>query len=148
MKKLRIIARVLVIHDNKILLARNRGAKFWYPPGGGWEYEVETIKECAAREVIEETGYHVDIKNLVWTQEFRDEKNICFETFWRGELASSNPQDVTGLASHIDLDENGAVEEVRWFSEDELVDKKVLPKVVKDFGAIREAKADFFLGSF
>ncbi len=148
MKKLRIIARVLAIHENRLLLVRNKGANFWYPPGGGWEYEEEVIKECAAREVAEETGYHVDIKNLLWVQEFRENDSVYFETFWRAELATTNKQDVTGLESHIDLDENGAVEEAKWFTEAELVDMKVFPERAKTFmSSVIEVQPDPFIGS-
>ena len=148
MKKLRVIARVLTIHQNRLLLVRNKGANFWYPPGGGWEYEEEVIKECAAREVAEETGYHVDIKNLLWVQEFRENDNVYFETFWRAELATANKQDVAGLESHIDLDGNGAVEEAKWFTEAELTDIKVFPERAKVFmTSAVEIQPDPFIGS-
>lgn len=148
MKKLRIIARVLTIHQAQLLLVRNKGAKFWYPPGGGWEYENEVIKECAAREVAEETGYHVDIKNLLWVQEFREGDNVYFETFWHGELAMANKQDDIGLESHVDLDENGAVEEARWFTEADLIDMRVFPERAKTFmSSIAKIQPDPFIGS-
>ena len=148
MKKLRIIARVLVVCQDKLLLVRNRGAKFWYPPGGGWEYEDEVIKDCAAREVAEETGYIIDIKNLLWVQEFREDDNVYFETFWRGELAEANIQDVTGLETHVDLDAHGAVEEAKWFTEDDLVSLKVFPERAKTFmSSVEDAHVDPFIGS-
>lgn len=148
MKKLRIIARVLVVHENKLLLVRNKGAKFWYPPGGGWEYEDEVIKDCAAREVAEETGYATTIKNLLWVQEFREGDAVYFETFWRGELAEANLQDSAGLEAHVDLDENGAVEEARWFTQDDLSDLKVFPERAKTFmDSVKSAEIDPFIGS-
>ena len=68
----RILARTLTISDERVLLVRNKDADFWYPPGGGWEYNTETIKECAKREVYEETGYEIEIDRMLWLQEFHE----------------------------------------------------------------------------
>ena len=43
--KIRILARVIIYNKSKILLVRNKGESFWYPPGGQWEYEKENTKE-------------------------------------------------------------------------------------------------------
>lgn len=54
----RIGVGVLVRQNNKILLGKRRGshgAGTWAPPGGHLE-KWETVAQCAAREVIEETG--------------------------------------------------------------------------------------------
>lgn len=136
MKQLRVLARVLVVKDDKVLLVRNRGANFWYPPGGGWKYEKETITECASREVTEETGYTVDIKRLLWLQELHEGGKVLFETFWLAEVSEHNAQTIDGLCSHIDHDENGAVEEARWYAESELEDLKVFPERVKSFSSL------------
>lgn len=134
MKILKPIARVITYNPdkNKILLVRNKGTKFWYAPGGSWEYEKENIIECARREVLEETGMQVEILKLLYLQEFHgiDEnvENICLETFWLAKM--SHVQELNN--AHIDLDPNGAVEEAKWFSKDELQDLKVFPKRLKD----------------
>lgn len=142
----RIISRVMVVHDDKILLVRNRGAKFWYPPGGGWEFDQESLADCAVREVAEETGYKVVVKDLVWVREFREDEKIFLETFWRATLADDNEQTFETLKDHIDLDENGAVEEAHWFTEAELEDIKVLPPIVKTFASIGSEPTETFLG--
>lgn len=133
MNRLRILARTLVIDNEKILLVRNRGARFWYPPGGGWEYESETITECASREVTEETGYKVDVNKLLWLQEFHENEKIFLETFWLAQLSSDNSQTHEESKKHVDQDPNGSVEEVRWFTQDELQDLKVFPERVRSF---------------
>ena len=149
MKTLRVLSRVLIIEDQKILLARNKNADFWYPPGGGWEYETETIKECAKREVMEETGYSVDIKDLLWLQEFHESGKIFFETFWRAYVSDDNKQTIETINDHIDLDPRGAVEEVRWFTAAELEGLKVFPKRVKHFDDIpANVTQDPFIGTF
>ncbi len=131
MKKLKPIARVVVYNPqvNKILLVRNKGESFWYAAGGQWEYDHENILECAKREVLEETGLTVDIKKLLYMQEFHGSPDaVCMEMFWIAQL--SHEQDLN--AAHVDLDPNGAVEEAKWFSRDELQEVKVFPKRLKD----------------
>lgn len=134
MANLRVITRALVFDNDKILLARNKDANFWYPPGGGWEFDSESIRESVGREVTEETGYKVDVHNLLWVREFREpEKDkVSLETFWLTHVSEANTQTEEKLAEHIDHDENGAVEECRWFSIAELGDVKVLPKFIKE----------------
>ena len=151
MKRLRVLARVLVLKDNKILLVRNKGANFWYLPGGGWEYTEETITECASREVNEETGYSVDIERLLWLQEFHEKDRIFFETFWLAKVNDRNIQTIDGLSSHIDLDKNGMVEEARWYEESELKNLKIFPERVKSFFSLIDHykdSTDPFIGTF
>ena len=87
MKQLRPIARVVIIHDDQIMLVRNRNANFWYPPGGGWEFESESLPECAKREVKEETNYDVTIDRMLWLSEFREKDMVYLESFARGRGA-------------------------------------------------------------
>ena len=128
---IRILARVVVYDrkDNKILLVKNKGTDFWYAPGGGWEYEKENILQCAEREVVEEVGLKVNIKRLLYTQEFHaTEDTIFFEMFW---LAV--PKEGTEIdEAHIDLDPNGQVETAKWYSQEELQELKVFPKRLKN----------------
>lgn len=151
MKKLRILARTLVVDGDKILLVRNKDANFWYPPGGGWEYETETITECAAREVTEETGYKVDIEKMLWVQEFHEGEKIFFETFWLSKISSDNTQTESDVIKHIDQDPDGAVEEAKWYAQDEIQDLTVFPKRVKSFATLIEEQKDTtdpFIGTF
>jgi ADP-ribose pyrophosphatase YjhB (NUDIX family) len=151
MSQLRVLTRTLVIDNSEILLVRNKDANFWYPPGGGWEYEHETITECAAREVSEETGYKVTIDRLLWLQEFHTEGKIFFETFWLAKLDTSNTQSKDQLAQHIDLDPSGMVEEARWYTQDELSNLKVFPKRIKtyqDYIKKQAAIPNPFIGTF
>jgi ADP-ribose pyrophosphatase YjhB (NUDIX family) len=134
MKQLRPVARVVVIQDNKLLLVRNNGGSFWYPPGGGWEYEYETLIDCAKREVKEETSYDVMIRRMLWLSEFRETEKVYLESFWLGALASD--EDLEAHARHIDQDPNGAVVEVRWFTEAELAGLTVFPERLKNFSQV------------
>jgi putative NUDIX hydrolase len=142
MKQLRPIARVVIIHDDQIMLVRNRNANFWYPPGGGWEFEGESLPECAKREVKEETNYDVTIDRMLWLSEFREKDMVYLESFWLGTLNSNSHE---AHRQHSDSDPNGAVAEVRWFSEEELVDLTVFPASLKRFSEINLADPDPYL---
>ena len=142
MKQLRPIARVVIIHDDQIMLVRNRNANFWYPPGGGWEFEGESLPECAKREVKEETNYDVTIDRMLWLSEFREKDMVYLESFWLGTLNSNSHE---AHRQHSDSDPNGAVAEVRWFSEEELVDLTVFPASLKRFSEINLAGPDLYL---
>ncbi|HRC28048.1 MAG TPA: NUDIX hydrolase [Candidatus Saccharimonas sp.] len=144
MKQLRPIARVIIMHEQRIMLVRNRGAHFWYPPGGGWEYADETIAECARREVKEETNYDVDIERMLWLGEFRENDNVYLETFWLGRLRPGS--DLSAHTNHADRDPNGAVTEVRWFTESELADLTVFPESIKTFSKIDLSGQNPYLG--
>ncbi|MDO8600429.1 MAG: NUDIX domain-containing protein [bacterium] len=129
--EIRIVTRVVVYDSEgrKVLLVKNRGQDFWYPPGGGWDYNKENIIECAEREVLEETGLSVKIIRLLYVQEFHEGLDtISFEIIWL-----ANPIATATLNKlHIDQDVDGKVEKAEWFSEKELQDIKVFPERLRD----------------
>ena len=145
--KIRIISRVVIYNPKKekLILARNKNANFWYAPGGGWEFEKENILEAAKREVKEEVGVDVEIGKLLYVQEFQESKNQkYFETFWLAKYDGKINKE------HIDLDPNGMVEEIREFSKKEIQDLKVFPNRLKNtfWDNIKdiENKEDPFIG--
>src|SRR5689334_12700690 len=64
---IRNAAKALIIHENKILLNKNVGksGEVYYGMPGGGQNQYETIEEAVTRECLEETGYRVNIDNLV-----------------------------------------------------------------------------------
>ena len=57
-ERIRPAGRGIVVCDGKILLSHELNTGVYMTPGGGLE-EGETLSECCARELLEETGYQV-----------------------------------------------------------------------------------------
>lgn len=57
-ERVRVAGRGIVVRDGKILLSHELNTGVYMSPGGGLE-EGETLEECCARELMEETGYAV-----------------------------------------------------------------------------------------
>jgi len=124
----RIICRAIVIDQEnaKVLLVRNAGQSFWYPPGGGWEAEQESVLECVVRETFEEAKIKICPVRLLYVQEFRpDNQDIHLELFWL-----ANPISETEIKDIHDP--HGIVEEARWFSHEDLHSMVVYPKRIKE----------------
>ena len=65
-----IRTRVIVLHDNHLLLLEpHEPGAGWQPPGGGLEKD-ESLTDCAEREVFEETGLQVKATNIAFLREW------------------------------------------------------------------------------
>ena len=136
--------RVAILKNNKLLLVKQRheGRDIWMLPGGGIE-EGETSVEAAEREVFEETGLQVKVKDLLWfIEELREEKNAkndveCVENkeqrfviFYRAEFVSGK----LGLGKDPEFDEsNQVLSEVAFFSRDEIENDKIIENIYPNF---------------
>ncbi len=69
---LRVAAYSVVVHDGAVLLARYTGSDppRWSLPGGGLDHG-EDPRDAATREVEEETGYRVELRQLLTVESFR-----------------------------------------------------------------------------
>jgi 8-oxo-dGTP diphosphatase len=74
-RAIRIRVGVLIWRDGQVLLVRHEkgGRSYWLVPGGGVD-PGETLEAAGARELIEETGYRVEIGRLLLVCEAIDPK--------------------------------------------------------------------------
>lgn len=119
-------ARVLLLDPaDRLLLFRGADPdrpdrRFWFPAGGGID-PGETARECAVREVAEETGLRdVALGPLVWTRvasfTWAGTPYDQHEVFFLARCGAFDV-DVTGFSAA----ERVALTEHRWWTLDELV---------------------------
>ena len=112
---------VFVIKDRKILMQKRKNAHgdgCWSLPGGHLEFNEE-IEECAAREVLEETGVEIkDIKLGPYTNDiFKKEGKHYITIFAISNYKTGNPT----------IMEPDKLEGLNWFSLDNLPSPLCLP---------------------
>lgn len=79
--KTRVGCRGIVIKDSRMLISHEVNADYYLIPGGGLE-ENETVEECCAREVREETGYIVKpITHFLTINEYYEEYKFVSHYF-------------------------------------------------------------------
>jgi 8-oxo-dGTP diphosphatase len=96
-----------VVKNKKILLVKERG-KNWETPGGVVE-KGETLEGALRREIKEETGYDVDLKNFFFVSYKKfSVKFYNLHIFYKASLKSkiSEPEK--------------EIEEIKWFDAKEL----------------------------
>jgi 8-oxo-dGTP diphosphatase len=74
-RTIRIRVGVLICRDDQVLLVRHEkgGRSYWLVPGGGVD-AGETMVEAAARELLEETAFSVEVGRLLLVCEAIDPK--------------------------------------------------------------------------
>jgi 8-oxo-dGTP diphosphatase len=90
-EKLRLRVSGICIENDTILLVKHIGigkTKFlWAPPGGGLSFE-ETVDECLKREFLEETGLTINIRELLFVNEYFEHPLHAVELFFLVERIS------------------------------------------------------------
>ena len=90
----RLGCRAIIIKDNKILLSHEKNTGVYLTPGGGLE-SGESLEECVAREVREETGYTVSVvKPFVKVNEYFYEK-LYVSNYFVCEIKGKAEQSLT-----------------------------------------------------
>lgn len=71
---IRVAAKAVVARDGEVLLTRNLHpddpeGEFFLLPGGGQQHG-EPLVDCLLREVLEETGYVVEVGDVLWVRDY------------------------------------------------------------------------------
>lgn len=129
MKEWRGSAAICINENRELLMVRAKGSNKWAVPSGGIE-EGETPENCCVREVEEETGYTVAIKEEIFVKKIV-KKGIAVTTHYFVVDRISNSSGIN--------DPDQLIEEVAWFSLEDLgviehaypEDEKLLEKSLK-----------------
>ena len=121
--KIRNSAKAIIIRDNKLLVAKMQDDSgiYYLLPGGGQE-AGEKLQSCLIRECIEETGWLIEVKELLYVRECFADKDIHrVEFMFRGEAV--RPMQATGM----DANQLGT----EWVELDEILDAPLYPRELR-----------------
>ena len=119
---------ILVNEQNQILLVHHYQKDkfdFWVPPGGSLE-GVESIYDCAKREVFEETGLQVELGQILYIQEFWEADYHFCKIFLLGNIEKGQ------LTIENKPPGEDWLVDARFFSKEELSELTVFPEILKD----------------
>ena len=104
-KKVTIVVGVIIVRDRCVLLGQRRGshgADTWALPGGHLEFG-ESIRNCAKREVFEETGLVVhSVRKVAFTNDYFEKEGKHYVTLfvlaeeWSGRPVVKEPDKCKG----------------------------------------------------
>lgn len=107
------VGAVIVDDGRLLLIKRGRGAAIgqWSIPGGRVEFG-ETLIDAVRREVVEETGFHVAVGELVdWVERIGAEHHFVIADFRAHVLAGElQPGDDASAAAWVPLDELATID--------------------------------------
>ena len=118
-----------IFRNNTILMVRHvhRGMDYWTLPGGG-VHDDETLREAAAREVLEETGLQVSVARFLYDETYSLGTNYCFEAL------VTDDQEIQLGVDPEDADkplEERILRDVAWRPLDEVRDDRMVEKVLR-----------------
>ena len=124
---------VVVERDGALLLVRHEKPgrdPYWVLPGGRLE-PGETIPECAAREIMEETGLTGRFLGVMYVSEFLREGRHTVDVTVRFE-ADRDAEAALGSDPEVEEGSEPTLKELRWVKVEELEEIGLLPVRVRD----------------
>lgn len=119
--RIRNSTKAVIIHNNKLLVTKlkDKDEVFYLLPGGGQE-PGEMLKECLVRECTEETGYEIEVQELLYVREcFLDEGIHRVEFIFSAILKEADVIDGTAL----DKNQIG----IEWIEIDNIMEEPLFP---------------------
>ena len=116
-KMINIIASSCVIDNNKILMVQENKSDIqglWDLPGGKVKIN-EDIKQAAIRETLEETGYNIDLNNILLIQNYITNRGVLLIIYFYATLSDSRQVEYR----------KSEISNVKWFTLEEI---KNIPK--------------------
>ena len=111
-KMINIIASSCVINNNKILMVQENKSDIqglWDLPGGKVKIN-EDIKQAAIRETLEETGYNIDLDNILLIQNYITNRGVLLIIYFYATLSDSR---------QVEYRKN-EISNVKWFTLEEI----------------------------
>lgn len=116
-RKINIIASACINDNNKVLMVQENKEEIkglWDLPGGKVKSN-EDIKQAVIREILEETGYKIELNNILLIQNYVTNKGVLLIIYFKAKLLDNK---------QLKYREN-EIKSVKWFSLEEL---KNMPK--------------------
>lgn len=123
----------MIERDGSLLLVRHQKPDrepYWVLPGGRLE-PGESIPECGAREVMEETGLDASFSGLLYVSEFMREGRHTVDVTVRMSAEGSGEAKL-GTDPEVAPGTAPTLSELRWVGIGELVELELLPARIKD----------------
>lgn len=117
--KLRNSTKAIIIEDNRLLVTKlhDENGIYYLLPGGG-QVPSEKLTDCLVRECIEETGYMIEVQELLFIREcFKDKDIHRVEFIFKGNIIRKT--EVMGM----DKDQLG----IEWIVLDNILNEPLFP---------------------
>lgn len=111
-KMINIIASACIKDNNKILMVQENKEEIkglWNLPGGKVKAD-EDIKQATIREILEETGYKIDINSILLIQNYVTNKGVLLIIYFNAVLSNFN---------QVQYNEE-EIRSYKWFSLEEI----------------------------
>ncbi|MTI71356.1 MAG: NUDIX domain-containing protein [Firmicutes bacterium] len=134
MSNYRLTAKAIIIKDDKVLLNELDNGEYYNLPGGGVEVD-ETLRDTVAREVYEESGLSVFVKEMLYVYEYNPIRDD-YRYGSRGSLTHvfrCEINEYKDIEPPIVIDSNPMNSSVstgcKWVTFEELQDINLVPKI-------------------